>query len=53
MISSSRAVPLVETWGQAVFQDGESANHEISGSQVSYSSINKCFQVGKWVTNHL
>jgi len=52
-ISSSRAVPLVETLGQAVIQDGESADHGISGSPISYSSINECFQVGKWVANHL
>jgi len=39
--------------GQAVVQNGGSADHGINGSQVSYFSINKCFQVGKWVANHL
>ena len=39
--------------GQAVVQYGGSANHGISGSPISYSSINKYFQVGKWVANHL
>ena len=29
-ISSSKADSLVETWGQAVFQDGGSADHENS-----------------------
>jgi len=52
-ISSSKAVPLVETWGQAVVQNGGSADHGISGSPVSYSSINKCFHIRKWVANHL
>jgi len=36
MISSSRAVPLVETWGQAVVQDGESVDHGISVLPVSF-----------------
>ena len=36
MISSSKAVPLVETWGQAVVQDGESADHGISVLQISF-----------------
>jgi len=39
--------------GQAVVRDGRSVDHGISGSPTSYSSINKCFQVGKWVANHL
>jgi len=30
--------------GQAVVQDGRSADHGIRGSSVSYLSINKCFQ---------
>ena len=36
MISSSRTVPLVETWGQAVVQDGESVDYEISVLPVSF-----------------
>jgi len=39
--------------GQAVFQEGRSVDHGISGSPVSYFSIDKCFQAGKWVANHL
>jgi hypothetical protein len=39
--------------GQTVAQDGGSVDHGISGSPVSYLSINKCFQAGKWVANHL
>jgi len=30
LISSSKAVFLVETWGQAVVQNGGSVDHEIS-----------------------
>jgi len=36
MISSLRAVPLVETWGQAVVQDGEIADLGISVFPVSF-----------------
>jgi len=43
----------VETWGQAVFQDGGSVDHGISVRQLFSFSINKSFQVGKWVANNL
>jgi len=39
--------------GQAVVQDGGSVDHVVSGSSVMFFSINKCFQAGKWVANHL
>jgi hypothetical protein len=52
-ISSLETVSIMETWGQTVAQDGGSADHGISGSPVIYFSINKYFQAGKWVTNHL
>jgi len=39
--------------GQTVAQDGGSADHGISGSPVSYFSINKCFQAEKWIANHI
>jgi len=39
--------------GQAVVQDGRSADHGISCSPVNYFSINKCFQARKWLANHL
>jgi len=39
--------------GQTVAQDGGSVDHGVSGSPVRFFSINKCFQAGKWVANHL
>jgi len=46
-------VSLVGTWGKMAAQDEGSADHGVSGLPVRFSSINKCFQVGKWVANHL
>jgi len=42
----------VETWGQAVVQDGGSADRGISLFPVIFLIINKSFLVEKWVTNH-
>jgi len=53
MISSSRAVPLMETWREAGVQDGESVDHGSSVLPVRFFSINKCLQVRKWVVSHL
>jgi len=46
-------VPLVETWGQTVVQDGGSVDHEISLFQLFSLCINKSFLVRKWIANHL
>jgi len=52
-ISSLKNGFLSGNVGQVVVQDGRSVGHGINGSPVSYFSINKCFQTGKWVANHL
>jgi len=46
-ISSSRAVPLVETWGNQLSKMEEVLIMGLAVRQFSYSSINKCFQAEK------
>jgi len=52
-ISSSKAVSLVETWGQAVVPDNGSADHGISIFPGIFLMEKKSFLVGKWVAYHL
>jgi hypothetical protein len=53
MISSMKTVSFSGNVEQVVVQDGGIVDHGVSGSPVSFFSINKCFQAGKWVANHL